>query len=141
MRYLIILFLFLAMGCKEAETYKRDKTDTAGLAGQYLLRGEGPAVPNRTERYILAAGGRAERHTLNRAGRYSEYHLDEILRGRWHAMDSSLVITLETPQGSREETYLRTIIRGGGPDSTRVDTLWTNMENPGQTLLRLVRFR
>lgn len=134
--YSATFLILLSLGCREAETYEKKTSASAEWAGQYLLRSEGQDNPNMTERYVLTAGGQAEHHTLRRNGRFSEYHLEEIRRGRWVETQRSLVITLEAPGDSIRETYHQTLRY---PDSTRTDTLWDNRE--GSTLQRLVKFR
>lgn len=139
MRYLSIILLLLAFGCKEAETYEKEVSVSAEHAGQYLYRVEGKHDPNVTERYVLAVGGQAERHTLSRSGRFSEYHLDKIVRGRWFEADSSLVVILEAPGDSIRESYRQTLRYPDPSDSTRLDSIWA--DDTGQSLQRLIRFR
>ncbi|WP_088341687.1 hypothetical protein [Robiginitalea sediminis] len=134
---LALAFLtFFIQGCREAETYEKNTSASAEWAGQYLLRTQGQDNPNVTERYVLATSGQAEHHTLRRNGRFSEYHLEKIRRGRWLETGQSLEITLEAPGDSIRETYHQTL---RSPDSTRTDTLWDN--GKGSTLQRLVKFR
>ncbi len=140
-RLLIILFAaasFLPLGCKE-EKKAEPNPWTLAYAGQYLIREAGQTSRNVSLRYILAPGGNAELHRLERPGRYGEYRLDAIVRGTWQAVEGRIDIVLGEDTDQRVETFTRQV-RPVAADSLSTDTLWVNGEQSGRTLELLIKF-
>ena len=140
-RLLIILFAAacsLPFGCKE-EKKAEPNPWTLAYAGQYLIREAGQTSRNVSQRYVLAAGGNAELHRLERPGRYGEYRLDTIVRGTWQAVEGRIDIALGEDADQLLETFTQEL-RPVPTDSLAIDTLWVNGEQPGRTLALLIRF-
>lgn len=139
---LLIIVLAVALsvplGCKE-EPKAKPNPWTMAYAGQYLIREAGQTSRNVSQRYVLAAGGNAELHRLERPGRYGEYRLDTIVRGTWQAVEGRIDIALGEDAQQRTETFTQQV-RPAAADSLLTDTLWVNGQQPGRTLELLIRF-
>lgn len=135
---LIAAALSVPMGCKE-EPKAEPNPWTMAYAGQYLIREVGETSRNVSQRYVLAPGGNAELHRLERPGRYGEYRLEDIVRGTWQAVEGRIDISLGEAAEQRVETFTQEL-RPGETDSLLTDTIWVNGEKPGRTLELLIRF-
>lgn len=136
----LFLAILLAGGCREAEKYKKPEAVEKRWAGQYVLSGPEGGSRLRSLRYILSPDGAAERHLLTKSNRWSDFQLEEILRGKWSSGDWFIRVRFTDRGKQFIETFDSISVKPNPRDSTRLDTFWIQREAPERSLKRIAAF-
>lgn len=136
----LLLAILLQGSCREAEKYEKTEAIETRWAGQYVLSGPEAGSRLRSLRYILSPDGAAERHLLTKSNRWSDFQLEEILRGQWSSGDRFIRIRFTDGSERITETFDSISVRANPRDSTRLDTFWIQREAPERSLKRIAAF-